>query len=161
MPTQLPVPGQVPGGVGGGGDSALWVEAVKECGPSIACYPIIMLTENGNLGFPLIFCVGKKMRMCLKVAYLLNKTPLGVAVNPFPSLGVDLWGPGNPPVDHMGGLCSSLQILKSQGRKVPFSLLTGCNDDDDNDDDLVPTGIWVLSHTEEANAVEKLREIHL
>lgn len=61
--------------------------------------------------------------MFLKVAPLPNRTPLGVAVTPQPPLPLVTSGQEGPPVDHMGGLCSLLQVLKSQGRKLPFLLL--------------------------------------
>lgn len=51
----------------------------------------------------------------------------------------------------MGGLCSSLQLLKSQWRKVLFPPLTGHGDP-------VPVRMAILSYCEEASAGGKSRE---
>lgn len=60
-------------------------------------------------------------------------------------------GEEEPPADHVGGLCSSLQLLKSQWKKVFFPPLTGHGDP-------VPMRMAILSDCEEAGAVGKLRE---
>lgn len=121
-----------------------------ECGPSVAYFSVIMLRDSGNSYISLIFCVGQNIGIFLKVAYLPNKTPLGVAVIPHPPFSLVISREEGSPVDHVGGLCSHFQILKSQWRKVPLSPVSGC-------DGPWPEGRVVWSYCEEARAVEKLR----
>lgn len=111
-----------------------------------------MLRDSANSYISLIFCVGQNIEIFLKVAYLPNKTPLGVAVIPHPPFSLGISREAGSPVDDMGGLCSPFQILKSQWRQVPLSPITGCNDP-------WPVGMVVWSYREEASAVEKLRHL--
>lgn len=92
--------------------------------------------------------------MFLKVAYLPNKIPLGVAVIPHSPFSLVISREEGSPVDHVGGLCSPFQILKSQWRKVPLSPITGC-------DGPWPVGRVVWSYCEEARSVEKLRNLRV
>lgn len=71
-----------------------------ECGPSVAYFSVIMLRDSGNSYISLIFCVGQNIGIFLKVAYLPNKTPLGVAVIPHPPFSLVIsreeGSPGRP-----------------------------------------------------------------
>lgn len=125
-----------------------------ECGPSVAHFLVIVLRDSGNSYISLIFCVGQNIGIFLKVAYLPNKIPLGVAVIPHSPFSLVISREEGSPVDHVGGLCSPFQILKPQWRKVPLSPITGC-------DGPWPVGRVVWSYCEEARSVEKLRNLRV